>query len=75
MQIKNKGKAVAHCGCFPAHTLSLKTELELAFYELSLDVVLYICVEMPVDMGAVTDISGVVGKHLVNGFRVTLMRL
>ena len=47
------------CIIFGAESLPLTVspELELAFYELGLDVVLPICVEMPVDMEAKIDLS------------------
>lgn len=54
---------------------TVKTKFELAFYEFCLDVVLHIYVEMPVDMGTIADISGIVGKYLIHGFRVALVRL
>ena len=60
---------------FQTIRLTVKPKLKLTFYEFCLDVVLHVHVEMPVDMGTITDISGVVGKHFVHGFRVALMRL
>lgn len=60
---------------FQTTRLTVKAELELTFYEFCLDVVLHIYVEMPIDMGAVADISGIMGKYLVHSFWVTLMRL
>ena len=55
--------------------LTVKPEFKLAFYEFCLDVVLHIHIKIPVDVGAVADKSGVMGKHLIHSCRVALMHL
>ena len=52
----------------------VKPELELAFYELCLDIVLHIGIVAIVDFGEMPDISGVVGEDGVHVFRLALMR-